>query len=203
MSGPTKAEGTPRVHHLTPPLTEEDVRALRVGDEVYLTGTIYTGRDAAHKRMMEALDRGKDLPFPVDGAVIYFVGPTPAKPGQVIGSAGPTTSGRMDAWSPRLIARGLRAMIGKGPRNTAVIEACRAHGATYLGATGGAGALLAKAIKAAEVVAYEDLGTEAIRRLEVVNFPTLVVNDAHGGDLHEVGREVWRRDRAPRREDKE
>jgi len=197
VSPSTEKDTSPRVHHLTPPLTEEQVRALRVGDEVYLSGPIYTGRDAAHKRMLEALERGQELPFPVEGAVIYFVGPTPPKPGQVIGSAAPTTSGRLDPWSPRLIARRLRGMLGKGPRNQAVVDACREHGAVYLGAVGGAGALLARAITAAEVVAYEDLGTEAIRRLTVKDFPTLVVNDAHGGDLHVVGRETWRRDRAP------
>jgi fumarate hydratase subunit beta len=186
---------TPRTVRLTAPLSEAAVRDLRIGDEVLLSGTIYTGRDAAHKRMIEALDRGETLPFPIEGAVIYYVGPTPAKPGQVIGSAGPTTSGRMDAYAPRLIALGLRAMIGKGQRLAPVVEACVTHGCAYLAATGGAGALLARTIQAAEVVAYDDLGPEAVRRLTVVDFPCIVALDTTGADLYVAGREQWRTDK--------
>ncbi len=188
--------GTPRSVRLTAPLSEADVRALRIGDEVLLSGTVYTARDAAHKRLIETLDRGEPLPLPLEGAAIYYVGPTPAKPGQVIGSAGPTTSGRMDAYAPRLIALGLRAMIGKGQRQKAVAEACVRYGCVDLAATGGAGALLARTIKSSEVVAYDDLGTEAIRRLEVVDFPCIVALDTTGADLYVAGREQWRTDQA-------
>jgi fumarate hydratase subunit beta len=179
------------------PLSEAQARGLKLGEVLRLSGVIYTARDAAHKRMIAGLEAGEPPPFPLDGALIYYVGPTPPKPGQVIGSAGPTTSGRMDAWAPTLIARGLRGMIGKGPRGVAVIEACRAHGAVYLAATGGAGALLARSITAAEVVAYEDLGTEAIRRLEVTDFPVVVVNDCRGGDLYQSGREQFSKSPVP------
>ena len=171
------------------PLSEEVARSLKVGEVLSLSGIIYTARDSAHKRIVASLDAGEPAPLPLEGAVIYYVGPTPPKPGQVIGSAGPTTSGRMDAWASLLIKRGLRAMIGKGPRAAAVVEACREHGAVYLAATGGAGALLARSIKTAEVIAYEDLGPEAIRRLEVEDFPVVVVNDTRGGDLYKSGRE--------------
>ncbi len=174
------------------PLTEAAARSLKLGEVLRLTGVIYTARDAAHKRMIAGLESGEELPIDMGDAIIYYVGPTPPKPGQVIGSAGPTTSGRMDAWAPRLIARGLRGMIGKGPRGPAVVAACEEHGAVYLAATGGAGALLARSIRAAEVVAYEDLGTEAIRRLEVEDFPVVVVNDCHGGDLYESGRQRFK-----------
>jgi len=178
---------------LTTPISDEDVLKLRAGDRVLLSGVIYTGRDAAHKRLIELLRAGKELPVNLNGQVIYYVGPTPAKPGQVIGSAGPTTSGRMDAYTPALIERGLKGMIGKGLRNQAVIDAMKKHKAVYFGATGGAAALLAKRITACEVVAYEDLGPEAIRRLEVVEFPVIVVNDAHGGDLYREGVKSYER----------
>lgn len=149
-----------------------------------LSGVVYTGRDAAHKRLFDLLQRGEDLPVDLRGQVIYYVGPTPTRPGQVIGSAGPTTSGRMDAYAPALIAYGLRGMIGKGMRGPAVIEAMKEHGAVYFAATGGAAALLARRIVSCEIVAYEDLGTEAIRRLIVEDFPVIVANDAHGGDVY-------------------
>jgi len=196
QSSPASGPETPRVVRLTAPLSEADVRRLRIGDEVLLSGIVYTARDAAHKRLMETLDRGEPLPFPIDGAAIYYVGPTPAKPGQVIGSAGPTTSGRMDAYAPRLIALGQRAMIGKGQRLKAVAEACVTYGCVDLAATGGAGALLARTVKSATVVAYEDLGPEAIRRLEVVDFPCIVALDTTGADLYVAGREQWRTDQA-------
>ncbi len=167
------------------PLTDNEVAGLRSGDRVLLTGIVYTARDAAHKRLYELLQLGKPLPIDLHGQVVYYVGPTPAKPGRVIGSAGPTTSGRMDAYTPALIACGLKGMIGKGIRNKDVKDAIRKYRAVYFGATGGAGALLAQRIKKAEVVAYEDLGAEAIYRLEVEDFPLVVINDIYGGDLYE------------------
>ena len=157
------------------PFTPEDARRLRSGDSCLISGVIYTARDAAHKRLCELLEKGEPLPIDLKDSIIYFVGPTPAKPGQAIGSAGPTTSYRMDAYSPLLIAQGLTGMIGKGKRNEEVVSAMREHGAVYFGAIGGCGALLSKCIKKAEVVAYEDLGAEAIRRLEVEDFPAIVV----------------------------
>mgnify|MGYP000132660129 CR=1 FL=1 len=177
---------------LTTPLSEEGVRELRAGDRVLLSGYIYTARDAAHKRLVELLEAGEDLPIELEGQVIYYVGPTPPKPGQVIGSAGPTTSLRMDPYTPPLLERGLRAMIGKGSRTPAVKEAMREYGAVYFAAIGGAGALIAKCIKEARVVAYEDLGPEAIRRLRVENFPLIVVNDTQGNDLYEEGARRYR-----------
>jgi len=171
---------------LRPPLTEADVRRLKVGQEVAISGTIYTARDMAHKRLCESLDRGEELPIPLDGSVIYFVGPTPARPGAVIGSAGPTTSARMDPFSPRLIAHGLRAMIGKGYRGEEVRKALKQYGAVHLATLGGAGALLSRHIVRAEIVAYEDLGTEAIRRLEVVDFPAIVAYDANGASVYDM-----------------
>lgn len=177
-----------KTYHLTTPLSDETVSELHSGDIVYLSGVIYTARDAAHKRLVDLLDEGKELPFDVKGAVIYFVGPTPPKPGDPIGSAGPTTSYRMDSYSPRLIAEGLKGMIGKGKRNKDVTDACEKHKAVYFGATGGAGALLGKQIKSAEVIAYEELGPEAVRKLEVVDFPVTVVNDTYGADLYKIGR---------------
>ncbi|MDH7481971.1 MAG: Fe-S-containing hydro-lyase [Armatimonadota bacterium] len=167
------------------PLNDDEIANLRSGTRVLLTGVVYTGRDAAHKRLFELLQQGKPLPIDICGQVIYYVGPTPAKPGRVIGSAGPTTSGRMDAYTPALIACGLKGMIGKGVRSQAVKDAMKKYGAVYFGATGGAGALLAQRIKKAEVVAYEDLGPEAIFRLEVEDFPLIVINDIYGGDLYE------------------
>lgn len=169
---------------LTAPLTEAQTRALRAGDQVRISGVVYTARDAAHKRLVELLDKGEPLPFDVAGAMIYYVGPTPGAPGQVFGAAGPTTSYRMDAYAPRLIALGLRGMIGKGNRSPAVIDAMKQHGAVYLAATGGAGALLAKCIVKSETIAWDDLGAEALRRLEVVDFPAVVAIDAEGNSLY-------------------
>ena len=176
------------------PLTAGEAARLRSGDRVLITGELYTARDAAHARLVALLREGKPLPFPLEGQIIYYVGPTPAMPGKVIGSAGPTTSGRMDAYAPELMAAGLRGMIGKGSRSAAVKEAMVRHGAVYFAATGGAGALLSQRIRKAEVVAYEDLGPEAVRRLTVEDFPAVVVNDTRGGDLYEAGIREYRRD---------
>jgi fumarate hydratase subunit beta len=177
-----------KTYHLTTPLDNETVMSLHAGDIVYLSGVIYTARDAAHKRLVDLLDAGEKLPFDIEGATIYFVGPTPPKPGDPIGSAGPTTSYRMDSYSPRLIAEGLKGMIGKGKRNKDVTDACQEYKAVYFGATGGAGALLGKQIKKAEVIAYPELGPEAVRRLEVEDFPVTVINDSYGEDLYKIGR---------------
>jgi fumarate hydratase subunit beta len=176
------------------PLKDETVEKLRIGDRVLISGIIYTGRDAAHKRLFDLLEAGKELPFSLEGQVIYYVGPTPARPGQVFGSAGPTTSYRMDAFAPALIARGLKGMIGKGMRSDQVKKAMMAHKAVYFAATGGAGALLAKRVKKAEVLAYEDLGPEAIRRLEVEDLPVIVVNDVYGSDLYVEGAKQYRKE---------
>ena len=173
------------------PLTREAARELKAGESCLLTGVLYTARDAAHKRLCELAAKGEKLPLDVENATIYFVGPTPAKPGQVIGSAGPTTSYRMDAYSPTLIAMGQTGMIGKGKRNQAVIDAMKQHGAVYFGAIGGCGALLSQRIQKAEVVAYDDLGAEAIRRLEVENFPAGVIIDCAGNNLYETGRKAY------------
>ncbi len=170
------------------PLTAADARELKAGDSCLISGVIYTARDAAHKRLCELVEKGEELPFDVKDNIIYFVGPTPAKPGEAIGSAGPTTSYRMDAYSPTLIAQGLTGMIGKGKRGPEVVEAMKTHGAVYFGAIGGCGALLSNCIKKAEIVAYEDLGAEAIRRLEVVDFPAIVIIDSYGNNLYETGR---------------
>jgi fumarate hydratase subunit beta len=178
---------------LTPPLDDEVVASLKAGDRVLISGTIYTGRDAAHKRLVDLLDQGKELPIPIRGEIIYFVGPTPPRPGQAIGSAGPTTSYRMDPYSPRLLAEGLKGMIGKGARSSEVREAIRKYKGIYFAAVGGCGALLSQRIKAAEVVAYEDLGPEAIRRIRVEDFPVVVVNDIYGGDLYEIGVSQYRK----------
>ena len=178
-------------YKLKTPLTDEDVTKLKAGDIVYLTGTMYTARDAAHKRLVDLILNGEELPFDVKGAVIYYVGPTPPKPGEVIGSAGPTTSYRMDPYAPTLIEHGLKGMIGKGKRNEAVKEACKKHKAVYFGAVGGAAALIAKAIKNAEIIAYPELGPEAVRKIEVEDFPVVVVNDTYGNDLYEEGRKLW------------
>ena len=178
-------------HHITLPLTEEIAATLRAGDRVYLTGTIYTSRDAGHKRMCQSLAKGEALPFDPADATIYYVGPTPAKPGQVIGSAGPTTSGRMDAYAPTLMAAGVRGMIGKGARADAVVDAMKEHSCVYFGAIGGAGALLAKCIKSAELIAYEDLGAEALRRLYVEDMPLFVIIDSLGNNLYEDGRKAY------------
>ena len=173
------------------PLTREAARELRSGDSCLLSGVIYTARDAAHKRLCELIDNGKELPFDVKDSVIYFVGPAPAQPGEMIGSAGPTTSYRMDAYSPMLIAQGQTGMIGKGKRSPEVVAAMQEHGAVYFGAIGGCGALLGKCIKKSELVAYEDLGAEAICRLEVENFPVIVIIDAQGNNLYESGKGAY------------
>lgn len=179
---------------LTTPLSDEQIDKLRAGDKVSITGVIYVGRDAAHKRLVEALDAGDPLPFDPAGQIIYYMGPAPAKPGDPIGSAGPTTSYRMDPYAPRLMEVGLKGMIGKGNRSMPVREAIQEHKAVYLGAIGGAGALIAKSIKSAEVVAYDDLGAEALRRLEVEEFPAVVVNDIYGGDAYEDGLREYSRE---------
>jgi fumarate hydratase subunit beta len=171
-------------YRMTTPLKDEDIVKLRAGDVVKLTGTIYTARDAAHKRLIETLDKGEELPFDLNGALIYYVGPSPAPPGRPIGSAGPTTSYRMDTYAPRLHSLGLKGTIGKGKRSDAVRESLQAHKAAYFGATGGAGALLSLCIKEARVIAYEELGPEAIRELTVEDFPLLVINDSVGGELY-------------------
>ncbi len=172
---------------LTPPLTDEDVIGLRSGDRVLITGTLLTGRDAAHKRLVDLIEKGEKLPVDLKGQVIYFVGPTPTRPGEAIGSAGPTTSYRMDAYSPILIERGLKGMIGKGSRSREVVDAMMKHKAIYFAAVGGAAALISRRIVSSEIIAYEDLGPEAIRRLEVKDFPVIVVNDTEGNDLYEQG----------------
>ena len=178
---------------LRTPLAEDAVAELRAGDRVMLSGVVYAARDAAHRRFFQALDAGQPLPIDLMGQVIYYVGPTPAKPGQVIGSAGPTTSGRMDVYTPRLLALGLKGMIGKGSRSAAVKEAMKYHKAVYFAALGGGGALIARCIKGAELVAYEDLGPEALLRLAVEGFPLWVVNDMYGGDLYEEGKKAYQR----------
>ena len=178
-------------YHIDLPLTQEKAKMLRAGDTVYLTGEIYTSRDAGHKRMVELLERGEQLPFDPENATIYYVGPSPARPGQVIGSAGPTTSGRMDAYAPTLLSVGARGMIGKGARSAEVIEAMKANTGVYFGAIGGAGALLAKCIKKSELIAWEDLQSEALRRLWVEKMPLVVVIDSQGNDLYKQGREGY------------
>jgi fumarate hydratase subunit beta len=178
---------------LKTPLTERDVEKLHIGDRVLLTGVVYTARDAAHKRLSDLIEAGRELPVDIRGQVIYYVGPAPARPGKPIGSAGPTTSYRMDAYAPKLMELGLKGMIGKGNRGANVIEAMRKFKAVYFGATGGAGALLARSIRKAETVAYEDLGPEAIQRLEVDDFPVVVINDTKGNDLYVEGANKYRR----------
>ncbi|MDD6012281.1 MAG: Fe-S-containing hydro-lyase [Oscillospiraceae bacterium] len=176
---------------ITLPLTEEIAKSLKAGDRVLLTGTIYTSRDAGHKRMCEALARGEKLPFDPTDATIYYVGPTPAKPGTVIGSAGPTTSGRMDAYAPTMMSVGARGMIGKGARLPEVVDAMKKYTGVYFGAIGGAGALLAKCIKSAKLIAFEDLGAEALRELYVEDMPLTVIIDSQGNNLYELGREEY------------
>lgn len=170
------------------PLTEETVRSLKAGDRVLLSGYIYTSRDAGHKRMCEALEKGEKLPFEIENSVIYYVGPTPAKEGGIIGSAGPTTSGRMDKYAPVLMQKGLRGMIGKGERNQEVISAMKEYGCVYFGAIGGAGALLSQCVKSNELIAYEDLGAEALRKLYVEDMPLTVIIDCLSNNLYEIGR---------------
>ena len=178
--------------HITAPYDEKTVRELHSGDYVYITGTIYTARDAAHKRMYEALEQGESLPFDIKGQVIYYMGPSPAREGRPIGSAGPTTASRMDKYTPTLLDLGLNGMIGKGKRTEAVKEAIIHNGAVYFAAVGGAGALLSKAIVSSEVIAFDDLGTEAVRRLQVKDFPVIVVIDSEGNNLYETAAEAYR-----------
>ncbi len=178
---------------LTPPLTDADVEQLEIGDKVLVSGVIYTARDAAHKRLLDLLAAGQPLPMEIKGQILYYVGPSPARPGRVIGAAGPTTSYRMDSYAPTLIRLGLKAMIGKGKRSPEVIAALKQYKAVYLGATGGAGALISQCIKAAKVIAFPELGPEAIHRLEVVELPAIVINDCQGRDLYEVGVAQYRR----------
>jgi len=173
---------------LTTPLTSEDTKQLVAGDTVLLNGTIYTARDAAHSRLVDLIEKGEELPFDLEGSVIYFVGPTPPKPGDPIGSAGPTTSYRMDSYSPTMLKHGSKGMIGKGKRNQEVKDACEAYDGIYFGATGGAGALLGKQIRSAEVIAYPELGPEAVRKITVEDFPVTVVNDTKGNDIYQMGR---------------
>jgi fumarate hydratase subunit beta len=176
---------------LTTPLTDDQLKDLKAGDNVLITGYIYTGRDAAHKRLVDLLEEGKELPIDVEGAIMYYVGPTPAKPGQPLGSAGPTTSYRMDSYTPQLLDLGLKGMVGKGKRSDEVKEAMLRNGAVYFAAIGGAAALIAKSVKEAEIVCYEDLGAEAIRRLYVEDFPATVEIDTKGVDLYQVGRKEY------------
>lgn len=178
---------------ITTPLTKDKVKKLKAGDRVSITGTIYTSRDAGHKRMIEQLELGEELPFQVQDAIIYYVGPAPAKPGQVIGSAGPTTSYRMDDYTPPLLEIGLSGMIGKGARNQTVIDSMKKNGAVYFGAVGGAAALIAKSIKSAKVIAYDDLGTEALRELYVEDFPAIVVIDCMGNNIYETAKTNYRK----------
>ena len=178
---------------ITTPFKTKDLEKLRAGDTVEITGVIYTARDAAHARLVDLIEKGEKLPMELEGQVIYYVGPSPAKEGKVIGSAGPTTSYRMDPYAPKLIEKGLKGMIGKGARSSEVKDAIKEHKAVYFAAVGGAAALIAKSIKKAEIIAYEDLGAEAIRRLEVEDFPAIVINDIYGNDLYEQGQEKYRR----------
>lgn len=179
--------------HIRLPFSDEVISELRAGDRLLLTGTLYVARDAAHKRMIEALERGEPLPFDIRGATIYFMGPSPERPGRAMGAGGPTTASRMDPYSPRLIEQGLKAMIGKGTRSRTVRDAMCAHNAVFLGGIGGAGALLSLAVKKAEVIAYADLGPEALRRLEVEDLPVTVVDDTTGRDLYEEGRARYKK----------
>ena len=178
-------------YSLTTPLSDEDVKKLKAGDTVKLTGTIYTARDAAHARLVDLLDEGKELPIPLEGQIIYYVGPSPTPPGKPIGSAGPTTSYRMDPYAPALLDQGLKGMIGKGARNDAVVEAMKRNTAVYFAATGGAAALISRSITSAEIVAYEDLGAEAIRKLTVDGFPVIVAQDCTGGNVYEEGQKKY------------
>ena len=177
---------------ITTPLTDEIIAMLHAGDRVSINGVIYVARDAAHKRMVAALEQGETLPFDPAGQIVYYMGPSPAKPGRVIGSAGPTTAYRMDAYAPRLMAIGLKGMIGKGERTAPVIEAMQQYRCVYFGATGGAAALIARSIQSARVIAYDDLGPEAVRELIVADFPAIVINDIYGGDAYQSGRAAYR-----------
>jgi fumarate hydratase subunit beta len=184
---------TTDLKRITTPLTDDVTGSLKAGEKVLLSGFVYTARDAAHKRFIDTLDAGGEMPFDMKGQIIYYCGPAPAPPGKVIGSCGPTTSSRMDVYAPRLISLGLKGMIGKGKRSEEVRGALKKHGAVYFGATGGAGALLARTVVAAEVIAYEDLGPEAVVRLEVRDMPLFVINDVHGNDLYEEGMRGYRK----------
>lgn len=181
------------MHHITSPLKPSALEELRTGNQVFISGIVYVARDAAHKRLVQSLDKGEELPVELAGQTLYYMGPSPAKPGHIIGSAGPTTSKRMDIYTPRLLSIGLRAMIGKGSRSLEVRDAIVKHKAIYMAAIGGAGALIAKSIIKAEVVAYNDLGAEAIRRLEVKDFPAIIINDIYGGDLYEEGKAKYQK----------
>ena len=174
------------------PLTGQDIAGLRAGDNVLLNGVLYVARDAAHMRIVEALAKGKTLPFDIKGQTIYYMGPAPAKPGNIIGSAGPTSSNRMDIYTPPLMEAGLKGMIGKGQRTQTVLDALKKYKAVYFAAIGGAGALISKSIRKAEIIAYEDLGTEAVRKLEIENFPVTVINDIYGGDLYREGKAKYK-----------
>jgi fumarate hydratase subunit beta len=176
------------------PVSDETIEKLRTGDRVFITGYLYTGRDSAHKKLIELVKEGKDLPLDIKGQFIYYVGPTPARPGKPIGSAGPTTSYRMDSFAPTLHSMGLKGTIGKGSRNEEVKEALKKYKAVYLAAVGGAGALISKSIESAEVIAYPELGPEAIRRVKVKDFPCIVINDMYGGDLYEEGKKKYQKD---------
>jgi fumarate hydratase subunit beta len=175
------------IKEVAPPLSDADIESLKAGDRVRITGVLYTARDAAHARLLPLIEAGKPLPFDVRGQIIYYTGPSPARPGDVVGSIGPTTGGRMDKFTPRLLSLGLKGTIGKGARSQPVKDALREHKGVYFGAIGGAGAVLSRFVKKLDIVAYEDLGTEAIRRLEVEGFPAIVINDCHGGDLYLEG----------------
>ena len=193
MAVTTASDG---IKDLSTPLTDADIDALRAGDRVRITGVIYTARDAAHGRLAPLIEKGETLPIDVKGAIIYYTGPSPARPGDVVGSIGPTTASRMDTFTPPLLKLGLKGTIGKGYRGDAVKDALRQYKAVYFGSIGGAGAVLSRFVRKLEVVAYEDLGTEAIRRLEVESFPAIVLNDAHGGDLYQDGQKVYAREDA-------
>lgn len=188
--------GADGVKEITPPLGDADVEALRAGDRVRITGIIYTARDAAHGRLLPLIERGQPLPIDVRGQIIYYTGPSPARPGDVVGSIGPTTASRMDTYVPALLELGLKGTIGKGYRSPTVRDALRRHRGVYFGAIGGAGAVLSRFVKKLDVVAYEDLGTEAIRRLEVEGFPAIVIDDCHGGDLYQEGQKAYAREGA-------
>jgi fumarate hydratase subunit beta len=189
----TAADG---IKDITPPLTDDDVLSLKAGDRVRITGVVYTARDAAHGRLLPLIEQGQPLPIDVRGAIIYYTGPTPAQPGDVVGAIGPTTASRMDTFTPALLKLGLKGTMGKGYRGQAVKDALREHRAVYLGAIGGAGAVLSRHVTSLQIVAYEDLGTEAIRRLEVEGFPAIVLNDCHGGDLYQDGQKQYAREGA-------
>lgn len=178
-------------HRITTPLSDDVIETLRAGDTVYITGNLYTGRDSAHKKLIDLIDEGKDLPIELEGQLIYYVGPTPARPGKPIGSAGPTTSYRMDSFAPILHRLGIKGTIGKGARNEEVKESLKKYKAVYLAAVGGAGALISKSIEEAEVIAYPELGPEAIRRIKVNEFPCIVINDMYGGDLYQEGKKQF------------